>query len=124
MLLRSAWSTSEKNSGEEKEFMHGGSLILVDPFPEIRSCLLAHNDRMIGFMAINIHSQFYPFKRFIAPDVLNIDDVLPVRPEKGMIIEESFEFRKVLLTHISSALLVEHIDNPAFSIKQDNIFHL
>jgi hypothetical protein len=125
VLLCSAGGTSEKNSGEEKEFMHiVGSLVLADPFSEIRSRFLAHNNRMIGFIAVNIHGQFYPFKCFISPDVLNIYDVLPVCPEESMIIKKSLQFRKILITHISFALFVKYVNNPAFRIKQYNVFDL
>jgi hypothetical protein len=125
VLLCVASGTSEKNSGEEKELIHiVGSLVLVDPFPEIRSRFLAYNNRMIGFIAINIHGQFYPFKRFIRPDVLNIDNVLPVCPKKSMIIKKGLQFRKVLITHIPPAFFIEYVNDPAFRIKQYDIFDL
>src|SRR5258705_11442911 len=59
---------------------------LINPFTKYWRCLLAHDDRMIDIRHRKIDLQFYFFIRFKTFDIINIDDILPVCPEKFVLI--------------------------------------
>src|SRR4030095_3147910 len=99
------------------------NLCLVNPFLERGSFFLADYNKMlcIYIFRIYINFQLYFFISSETPNMVNINYVLAIRPEKNAFIKFTHQFGKISFHYEFFTCLIDGVGDLIFCIKESNI---